>query len=56
MARKPTTGSGSSSDDDEPSDAEIVAMTIRHGADYTNGYYDSLWFGQDCDEPKDAEA
>jgi hypothetical protein len=30
--------------DDEgyPSDAEIVAMTIRHGADYTKQYLDAI--------------
>jgi hypothetical protein len=39
MTSKPTNGSG---DDDGPSDAEIVAMTIRHGADYARRYCDRL--------------
>jgi hypothetical protein len=37
MASKPTNGSG---DADEPSHAEIVAMTIRHGSDYVKRYFD----------------
>jgi len=33
---------GGTDDERYPSDADIVAMTIRHGADYTKRYLDSL--------------
>jgi hypothetical protein len=31
-----------SDDEDYPSDVDIIAMTIRHGSDYTKHYLDSL--------------
>jgi hypothetical protein len=37
-------------DDEEPSGAEIVAMTIRHGADYAKQHLNALAFAEVCDE------
>jgi hypothetical protein len=48
-------GMGKRSDDDGPSDAEIVAMTIRHGADYAKRYCDRLYVTQGHAWDDDAE-
>jgi hypothetical protein len=42
--------SGGSDDDGYPDDVEIVAMTIRHGADYTKRTLDSLARLEACED------
>jgi hypothetical protein len=48
--RQPSKENPPQGENHDPSDLDIIAMTLRHGADYTKRYLDSLARLEACEE------
>jgi hypothetical protein len=53
VTQESTPPGGPGGGEDEPSNAEIIAMTIRHGVDHTRGYLNSLASVREMSEEAD---